>query len=214
MIKRKLYKLIKLEDDNYHAWKWQFRNVLTALKLEHTLSSVSTVSYDEDRQAMALLGSSLSEDNIIKIDHCENFLEAWNTIAKYQSKKIEIRLFRKEAKTLLHARLSSPKIKSAQEVIQWLSEITGIVALLKKLDENVSDERLIKVILDALPNSFDNFLMDWWRSSDEDADTLVFEVMAEAYKQIKKEQEDTSSKQLRPSTIERGRRKSRTNSDN
>lgn len=210
MNERKLYKLIKLGNDNYHVWKWQFKNVLTALQLEHTLSPMYSVTPAEDCQAMALLGSSLSEDNIMKIEHCKTFLEAWNAIGKYQSKKIEDRQFRKEAKSILYARLNSSKIKSAQEVIQWLSEITGIVALLNNLNEYITDASLTKIILDALPNSFDNSLMDWWRSSDEDVYALIFEVMAEANKQIREEQEEASQK-LRTCSSERPRRKSRTN---
>lgn len=60
-------KLIKLENENYVVRKWQFKNVLKAKKLDKVLNQDEPVNDVMDGQAMALLGSGLSEENILKI---------------------------------------------------------------------------------------------------------------------------------------------------
>lgn len=75
----KSVKLIRLDKGNYIVWKWQFVNVLKANKLQSVLGA-EPVSEEQDGQAMALLGSALSEENILKIINCNSFKTAWQAL--------------------------------------------------------------------------------------------------------------------------------------
>lgn len=59
------YKITSLDRDNYVVWKWQLTNILKAKKLEKVLEGNEDLAMDG--RAMALLGSALSEQNILKI---------------------------------------------------------------------------------------------------------------------------------------------------
>lgn len=172
----KEFKLIKLEKDNYVVWKWQFKNVLKAKNLQGALTTSPDGKRNsaEDREAMALLGSALSEENILKIIDCSTFEEAWKAIERNFENKTAY-----EPQSL-YRRLNSFKINSASEVSTGVSEIRGIVAQLKNLNETVSDNCLIGAILSALPSSFNVFITVWKNSADKDVDSLISKLMAEA----------------------------------
>lgn len=174
------FKLFNLNQENYVAWKWQFKNVMKARNLSKVFGEES-VSDSTDAQALAILGSALNEENILKIINCITFKEAWKAIeACYENKTT----YEPQA---LYRRLNSFKISSAREVSSGISEMKGIVAQLKNLNEDVSDNCLIGAILSALPDSFSIFTTVWKNSSDKNVDSLVSKVMAEAVDQIKAE---------------------------
>lgn len=177
---KKEVQLIKLEKDNYVSWKWQFKNVLRAKKLDVVLLDSQTRDMEKDHQALALLGSSLSEENILKIVNCESFKEAWRTVQTCFENKTA---YQPQA---LYRRLNSFKIRSAEEVSKGISEIRGIAAQLKNLGESVSDHCVIGAILSALPSSFDIFTTVWKNSAQQDVDDLVSKLMSEATARVSK----------------------------
>ena len=71
--------IVKLTGDNYVPWKWQIFNILKSRKLSEVLVN-DKVESEVDGKTMALLGSSLSEENILKIVNCETFYAAWKSI--------------------------------------------------------------------------------------------------------------------------------------
>jgi len=73
------FRPLKLDRDNYVVWKWQFVNVAKAQKMSR-LFEQGAVSEELDDKGLALLGSALSEENMLKIINCTNFRQAWNTI--------------------------------------------------------------------------------------------------------------------------------------
>lgn len=77
-------------------------------------------------------------------------------------------------------------MNTAEEVSAGISEIKGIVAQIKNLNENVSDNCVIGAILSALPESFEIFRMVWKNSAEQSLDDLVSKVMAEATEQVAK----------------------------
>lgn len=180
------FKLIKLERDNYVVWKWQFKNILRAKKLEGVLKE-DAKDNEMDAQALALLGSALDEDNMLKIINCEKFRDAWRVIEVCFENKTAY-----EPQSLFR-RLNSYRIESASDVSRGISEIRGIVAQLKNLNEFVSDNNLIGAILSALPASFDIFVTVWKNSSDQNVESLVSKLMAEASDQVSKESSETKA---------------------
>lgn len=177
-------KLIKLERDNYCVWKWQFVNVLKAKGLEKVIQE-GVIDPASDAQALALLGSALSEENILKIINCTNFRQAWKAIEQCFENKTSYE------PQQLYRRLNSYKISSAKDVSVGVSEIRGIVAQLKNLNENVSDNCLIGAILSALPESFDVFVTVWKNTANGDVEQLISKLMAEATDKASKEEIDT-----------------------
>lgn len=183
----KAYVINKLEKDNYVVWKYQFKNVLRARNLSKALESTGIRDATVDTQALAILSSSISEENILKIINCDNFKDAWETIGKCFENKTTY-----EPQSL-YRRLNSYKINSASEVSSGISEMRSIVAQLKNLNESVSDNCLIGAILSALPSSFSIFATVWKNSADSNVDSLIAKLMAEASDQVMKEKEEVQA---------------------
>lgn len=114
-------KVLKLEENNYVVWKWQFLNVLKAKNLDRVISD-EEIDNAIDGQALAILGSALSEQNMLKIINCVRFKEAWSVLEKCFENKTT---YEPQA---LYRRMNSYKIQSAREVSQGISELRGIAA--------------------------------------------------------------------------------------
>lgn len=201
MSEKQDYKLLQLEKDNYVLWKWQFRNILKAKKLMKVLEPGEVEDVDKDAQALALLGSALSPNEMLKIINCQTFKDAWRTIEENFENKTTY-----EPQSLF-VRLNSFKINSAVEVSQGISEIKGIVAQLKNLNEKVSDNNVIGAIISSLPSSFEVFTTIWRNSSDQSLDSLVSKLMAEASVQLSKESNETKALAAGTSSNKKGNKK-------
>lgn len=177
----KEYKLIKLENENYVIWKWQFRNVLRACQLLKVYNEEATVP--EQNRALALLSSAISDENMLRIANCETFKEAWTTIERCYENKTT---YEPQA---LYRRLNSFRMQNPGEVPPGLSEMSGIVAQLKNLGEEVSENCFIGAILSALPESFNVFITAWKNSDNKDVEGLIARLMAESVDQARKEQD-------------------------
>jgi len=179
MGERQEFKVLKLDKNNYVIWKWQFQNVARANGLG-VLFEEGVVAPEKDGRGLALLGSALSDENILKIVNCNTFKQAWQTIEQcYQNKTSYEPQF-------LYRRLNSYKMQTASEVSSGLSEMRGIAAQLENLNEKVSENCLIGAILSALPESFNIFVTVWKNSEDKSVDSLVSKLMAEANEQIQR----------------------------
>lgn len=168
------------------------KNVLNALDLGTCLdfNTETKPSERKQREALALLGSALTEENLGKIVDCDNFEQAWKNIEKTFVNKTT---YEPQA---LFRRLNNFKINSANEVSSGISEMRSIVSQLKNLKETVSDNCLIGAILSSLPKSFELFTMVWKNSNDCEVDSLISKLMAEAAEQIDKEKDKTTQKAL------------------
>ena len=158
-------KVLKLEETNYVIWKWQFKNVLDAKGLGLALTDEATELVS--KQALALLGSTLSEDNMLKIISCTSFGDAWRTLEQCFETKTAY-----EAQSLFR-RLFSMKFASAAHISAGISEVKGIVARLTNLDEKVSDNILIGAMLEMLPSSFDFFQVVWRNDTEQTVNAFV-----------------------------------------
>lgn len=179
------FKLLKLDNNNYVIWKWQFQNVLKAKNLASVLEGAPDPA--TDGQALAILGSALSDENMLKIINCRSFKEAWLALELCFENKTA---YEPQA---LYRRLASYKMHSAKDVSTGISELRGIVAQLKNLNENVSDNCLIGAILSALPESFEVFTTVWKNSADRNVDGLISKLMAEANEQCARESEESKA---------------------
>lgn len=172
---QRIFKLIKLEQDNYTVWKWQFKNVACSSGLSALFGGEeSKITSEINRSGLSLLGSSLSDDNILKIINCTEFSAAWSTLEQcFENKTI----FEPQA---LFQRLNSYKIGSAADVSKGISEMRGLAAQLKNLNESVSDNMLMGAICQSLPDSLKHFVSIWRNAGDGKLESLIAKLMAEA----------------------------------
>ena len=190
------FKLIKLDNDNYVIWKWQFMNVLRAKKIEKVLNANHS-DVDQSNKALAILGSALSEENMLKIVNCTTFMDAWRSIERVYENKTS---YEPQA---LFRRLNSFRMENVSEVSSGLSEMQGIVAQLANLGEKVSDNCLIGAILSALPSSFEIFITVWKNSAHKNVENLVSKIMAEVSEQMIKDKEETRALAAKAKTYKR-----------
>lgn len=185
----KEYKVIKLGEENYAVWKWQFINVLRAQKLESVIDPEGKATPADDAQALALLGSAYH--NVLKIINCSNFDSAWKSIQTCFENRTAFQ------PQFLHQRLNSYRIQSASGVSSGVSEMRGIVAQLENLNEAVSDNALIGAISAAHPSSFNIFATVWKNSADQNVGGLISKLLAEATDQALQEKGDTKALAVR-----------------
>ena len=199
MSERQEFKVLKLDRNNYVIWKWQFQNVARAGGLGE-LFGEGEITQEKDGKGLALLGSALSDDNILKIVNCTSFRQAWQTIEQCYENKTSYE------PQFLYRKLNSFKIKTAADVSSGLSEMRGIAAQLENLNEKVSENCLIGAILSALPESFNIFVTVWKNSQDKSVDSLVSKLMAEANEQVQRSTNEANA------LVVRARHASRKNS--
>lgn len=72
------FKIEKLCEDNYVTWKWQVENVLKAKSIH--VAIIGRRVDEANRQALALLGSALSQDNMALVVGCDNAFDVWKRL--------------------------------------------------------------------------------------------------------------------------------------
>lgn len=142
-----------LDRSNYVIWKRHMKNVLEAKGLLETTET--EVVGSKEHKARALLTSSLSADNQMKVINCETAYKIWKRLESIYENKTSF-----EKETLI-GKLHTYKISSASQLSNSISEMENIVAKLRMLGEDVSDQSFMTAILRALPSSFSTFIKIW-----------------------------------------------------
>lgn len=176
------YKFYVLNGTNYGSWKWQFLNVMRALKYVPKLLDAKHESPDQDAEALALLGSTLDEKNARTIQNYTTFKEAFEAIVRMHENKTA------DEKQSLFERLNSYRIEDASKVNEGIGEIMEIVAQLKSMKETISDTNVIGVMSASLPSDFDMFKAAWkvTPQADRTIEEFTSRVFAEASELIKR----------------------------
>lgn len=170
-----------MEEDNYVTWKWQIVNVFRAKNLFNAISS-QDVEEANSRQALALLGSSLSRENMALVVGGETAFEAWRRLEIVFENKTTF-----EKQELL-GKLHSYKMEKVTEVPNMLMDVQTTAQKLKLLGEPVSDDALISIIMNALPEGFSGLLMAFklLNSTERTLNHLISQVIAHS-KEISRE---------------------------
>lgn len=145
-------KICESQADNYVVWRWQALNVLRANGLEETIAKEDSKGIKVDK-ALALLGSSLNQENQMLVCGCKSAYELWQRLEGIYEDKTTF-----EKQELLR-RLHAYKISSPSEVVKGLSEIQSLASRLNVMGERASDDALTSVIMNSLPAVFDSFLI-------------------------------------------------------
>lgn len=176
-------KLHTLGKDNYTIWKQHTKNVLEAKNLIDAVQQEQIVDSLKEKQARALLTSALDADNQMKVINCQSAHRIWKRLESIYENKTTF-----EAQNLYN-KLHTYKIHQVSQVSKAIGEIENLVAKLRLLGEEVSDNSLMSAILRALPSQFATFITCWKGTSipERTVDNLIARVMAEV--------EDTKPKQ-------------------
>ena len=159
------YKFYVLKENNYGSWKWQFLNVMRALKYVPRLLEPSHDDLAGDAEALAILGSTLDERNARTIQNYTTFREAFNAIVKMHENKTA------DEKQSLFERLNSYRIERVEKVSEGIGEVMEIVAQLRSMKESISDTNIIGVMSASLPEEF-NLFKAAWKGTPEDKRTV------------------------------------------
>lgn len=177
------FRLPLLEEDNYVIWKWKFKGIMYAKKLIGLGKNPEDIDSNKNAVALALLQSSLNDENSLKVINCTDFVSAWKCLEQCHETKTNY-----EPQSLFR-QLNSYKIRNVAEVSASIGEMQGIRSQLINLGETVSDNNMMGAILSALPPAFDVFATVWKNTSEADrnVDTLISRIMSEAAEMLKKE---------------------------
>lgn len=172
------YRIEILDGSNYAIWKWQMLSILKAKGLNGVINAAKLESADlpKDSQAHALIASSLNRSNKMKVINCQTAKDIWTRIESIYENKTSF-----EKQTLL-GKLHNYKIRSTHELSTAISDIQNIAAKLELLNEKISDDMIMSIILKALPSNYNQFIISWKLIGEKDRtlNNLISNIMSMA----------------------------------
>lgn len=168
-IKLEIPKDAILDGTNYTDWKMIVESVLE----QHELTDVVMACKDNNdpiaaRITKTFLLFSMNREHRNKINHCKTASEIWSAISNiYENKS-------KRAINTLWKRLFNYKIASAADISSSISEMQTIVSSLRSRDIKVDESCLIGCIECALPEEFNDWVINWnMRDSEPTLNELI-----------------------------------------
>jgi len=147
-----------LDGSNYVDWKMVVSSVLIQHDLQDFVFKETTPIPENSSKinnAKTFLLFSMNRDHRSKISHCSTPHEIWQAISSiYENKS-------KRAVNTLWKRLFNYKIASIDTINQGISEMQLIFSELKSRSIQVDNSCLIGVIESALPQEFNEWLVNW-----------------------------------------------------
>lgn len=157
-----------LDGSNYAIWKWQIESILKSKGLYEVTKTGQPAKGEEARleekknQAQALIASTLDSTNKMKVLNCRNANEIWTRLQSIYENKTSF-----EKQNLL-GKLHTYKIKSTREVSASVAEINNLAAKLTSLGQPITDEMLMSIIINALPQNYETFIGTWSLMNEKD----------------------------------------------
>lgn len=174
-----------LDGTNYMIWKWQLSAVLSAKGLTETIEGDEEViggrekvdaanTANKERLAFSLIASTLDRSNKLKVLDCKTPREIWLRLESLYENKTGF-----ETQSLL-GKLHNFRISNSKQVGESIGEIQSIIAKLTLLNEKVSDNMTMSIILNALPESYKSFISTWrlLRADERSLNRLISEIMS------------------------------------
>lgn len=142
----------KLTDENYDTWQFRIKNALVYKGLWSQVSEGKTDD-SKDSQALSIIALSCSDSVIHHITECATATNAWEVLKNVFVRKTPA------AKVALYKKLINLKCTSISEVNTMVETFTLTVKKLAELKIVIDDEILAIMLLSALPNSCDHFVI-------------------------------------------------------
>lgn len=146
----------KLNSDNYDLWQFRVKNALTYKKLWcHIIEEPKTTEEwkEKDSQALSIISLTCSDSVVHHILECKSAKQAWTILYNTFVRKTPA------AKVSLYKELTNIKCDESAEVINMVEKFTTTVRKLNELNVTLDEEILVIMLLSALPQSFEHFVV-------------------------------------------------------
>ena len=156
-------KIEKLGESNYHAWKQKIVMLLSLRSLHSFITKDPPKKdgneaeyekwFENDLKARAIIGLSLTDENLEHVRDVSSAKEMWTTIKN---------VF--ERHTLLNnlaARRNfyTVTMESGEKMLAYLNRVKQLAAVLKSMSVTIEDKEIGMVALNGLPPKFDGLIV-------------------------------------------------------
>lgn len=145
----------KLDGSNYMQWKFKVKLFLIhkgcwdAIEPREGVTSTT----ENIQKALAIIGLSVKDDQIVHIQDCTTALEAWNNLSTvYQDTGTA-------SKIVLQDQLMSTKMSVGTSVQEHISKLRSYVSQLAAVNVTISDEQYTIILLRSLPSDYDQLVV-------------------------------------------------------
>ena len=157
------FKVPTLDGKNFTAWKYAMKAVLESNGLDTYVygAVVAPDGIDKPLRAKSILISSLNEQYLLKIIHCNSAREIWTCLESiYEVKSAR-------AVHMLWKQLINYKIETVNDLDRSIGDIQSTSSKLKALGVEIPESFIVTVIECSLPESFNPFLTSWELQDEE-----------------------------------------------
>ena len=153
---------------NYPLWAMRMEVILEAYGLLGEIEDESVLR-NLDRQAMAVIYSAVLEDVLAQLDNKMTAKETWESLRKMNVgvecvKKAKIQILKHEFEMLT--------MREEESVANFAAELTGLVAHMQSLGENIAEGIIVSKLLRATPMKYDPITSSMEQFGDLDTITL------------------------------------------
>lgn len=148
------FQIQRLTGKNWVTWKWQLLNILAVKRLKEVLTT-TTATADQEVRARQIISSSLDQNVVNKVVHCETTNEIWNCLQSIYENKTSFAL------TELISNMNSYRMKSLVDVENGISEIRSLAVQIQYMGGCIDRNTVESAILRALSKSFTSFITSW-----------------------------------------------------
>ena len=145
----------KLSNSNYYAWKQKIQHLLALKDLdEHieedppTETNALSAWKKKDKKARALIGLSLSDDQLDNVRECQTAKEMWIAIQNVFERHTLLN------KLSARRKFYTASMKETETVLQFSNRISLLSLRLKAMEVKIDESEMAMALLNGLPDAF------------------------------------------------------------
>lgn len=142
----------KLNGTNYNIWKFKVKLFMIHKDCWSAVDSTTALP-QTDQKALAIIGLSVKDDQIVHIQSCKSAKEAWDAL------KMVYEDAGTATKVMLQDELMSSKLERDGSVKDHIGKLRSIVSKLSTIDVAISDDQYIIILLRSLPPEYDQLVV-------------------------------------------------------
>lgn len=155
-------KIEKLNDSNFHAWKQKIVLLLALRDLDEHIDDDARAPEDDpeklkwekgDRKAKAVIGLSLSDEQLEHVRDVRTAKEMWDTILDVFEKQTLLN------KLTARRRFYTATMHNGEKMLSYINRVKQMAATLKSMGVTIDDEELAMALLNGLPSSYESLIV-------------------------------------------------------
>lgn len=145
----------KLNGTNYAQWKFKVKLFLIHKSCWNAVETTddSEPSENDIQKALAIIGLSVADNQIVHIQDCKTAKEAWRNLSNVYEDAVTA------SKIVLQDKLMTTTLESGGSVQEHISSMRSIVSQLAAIGVEIKDEQYIIILLRSLPNDYDQLVV-------------------------------------------------------